>query len=378
MARTVLALYRADPGYDPKGILTFSLNDLGERNDTARAAFIRDLKGRLEALPGVIGVTAAGPLPLDGDVSNARYGTEAAATDPSLYQQADLHVILPGYFDVMRTRLVEGRVFTEDDNVPNRRLLIVDTRLAQKTFPGQSAVGKRLMARVAGNEAELWEIIGVVGHQRTPNLGVDGREAIFVTDATFGFGQASRWVVRSSGDPELLAQPVRSTIKALDRSIAVADLQPMDVFVANARAPARFALVLIGIFAGIAAVLAAVGLYGVLATLVRQRTAEIGVRMAFGAPRASILRLIVGRGLRLSGLGIVIGLAAALGLTRVLNTMLVGVRPTDPITFAVIVPGLHRDRRAGLLDPGSAGRGFGSQCGSALRLTAMCKVPIAD
>jgi putative ABC transport system permease protein len=338
MARTVLALYRADPGYDPNGVLTFQLPNLGNRNDTARSAFIQDLKSRLAALPGVIGVTAAGPLPLDGDGgNNARYGPEGAATDPSLFRQADMHVVQPGYFEVMRTRLIDGRVFTEDDNVPNRRLLIVDRILAQRTFPGQSAVGKQLLTRVGGPQAEMWEIIGVVEHQRHRGLGADGQEGIFVTDGFFGFGQASRWAVRTDGDPNLLTQPVRSTIKALDPTIAIADLQPYDVFMAQARAPARFGLVLIGIFAGIAAVLAAVGLYGVLATLVKQRTAEIGVRMAFGAPRASILRLIVGRGLRLSALGIVIGVGAAFGLTRVLNSMLVGVRATDPLTFVAIV-----------------------------------------
>ena len=337
MARTVLALYRADPGYDPNGILTFQLPDLGNRNDTARAAFIQDLKGRLAALPGVTGVTAAGPLPLDGDVANVRYGTEAAAADPSLFQQADLHTIQPGYFEVMRTKLLDGRVFTEDDNKPERRLVIIDRVLAKKTFPGQSAVGKQLLMRVNAPEPAMWEVIGVVDHQRSAGLGTDGREAVYITDGFFNFGNAARWVVRTGGDPNLLTQPVRSTIKALDPTIAIADLQPYDVFMAQARAPARFALVLIGIFAGIAAVLAAVGLYGVLATLVRQRTAEIGVRMAFGAPRASILKLIVGRGLRLSALGIVIGLAAAVGLTRILNSMLVGVRATDPTTFVGIV-----------------------------------------
>jgi predicted permease len=338
MARTVLALYRADPGYDPNGVLTFQLPNLGDRNDTARAAFIQDLKGRIASLPGVIGVTAAGPLPLDGDGgNNARYGPEGAASDPSLFQQADMHVVQPGYFEVMRTRLLDGRVFTEDDNVQNRRLLIIDRVLAQKTFPGQSAVGKQLLTRVGGPQAEMWEVIGVVDHQRHTGLGADGREGIFVTDGFFGFGQASRWVVRTNGNPELLTQPVRSTIKALDPSMAIADLQPYDVFISAARAPAKFALVLIGIFAGIAAVLATVGLYGVLATLVRQRTAEIGVRMAFGAPRASILRLIVGRGLRLSALGIVIGVAAAVGMTRVLDSMLVGVGATDPITFGAII-----------------------------------------
>ena len=337
MFRSFAALLKADPGYDPNGVLTFFLPNLGRPSPQARAAFVQDLQSRLGGLPGVTAVTAVGPLPLDGNESNARWGPEAAAADPSLFQQANLHVVQPGYFEVMRTPLVDGRPFTREDNDTALRRLVVDVNFARKAFPGQSAVGKRILARIRTNEAEPYDIIGVVGHQRHETLAHDGRETIFVTDGYFFFGATGRWVVRTSGDPAALIPQVRSLIRELDPNLAVTDVQPMSVFVDKARAPTRFALVLIGVFAGIAVLLAAVGLFGVLATMVRQRTPEIGVRLAFGAPRQSILRLLVGQGMRLSVAGVALGVVAALALTRVMQTMLVGVGATDPITFAAMI-----------------------------------------
>jgi putative ABC transport system permease protein len=237
----------------------------------------------------------------------------------------------------MRTRLIAGRTFNAADNVPGQHLIVIDIRLAQKAFPGQSAVGKRILARTGGPEPEPFEIIGVVGHQRHETLAADGRETVFLPDAFFNFGATGRWIVRTSGDPLQLAQPVRAAIRELDRSLAVTDLQPMQALVDRARGPTRFTLVLIGIFATIAVVLAAVGLYGVISTTVRQRTSEIGVRLAFGADRGNILRLIVGQGLKLSAIGIVLGVVAAAALTRMMSSMLVGVGATDPMTFGAMV-----------------------------------------
>ncbi len=337
MIRSFVALLKADPGYDPNGVLTFFLPNLNRPSPTARAAFVQQLKDRLSGLPWVEGVTAVGPLPLDGQTSNARWGPEAAAADPSLFQQANLHVVQPGYFDVMRTRLIAGRQFTREDNDTATRRLMVDVNFARKAFPGQSAVGRTVLARIRSNEAEPYEIVGVVAHQRHETLARDGRETVFVTDGYFFFGATSRWVVRTAGDPTALTGPVRAAIRGLDPGLAIAELQPMTVFVDKARAPTRFALTLIGIFAVIAVVLAGVGLFGVLATMVRQRTPEIGVRMAFGAPREKILSMVVGQGLRLSALGVVIGVAAALALTRVMGSMLIGVGAADPATFAAMV-----------------------------------------
>ena len=363
MIRSFVAIHRADPGYDPRGVFTFFLPNLGRPTPEARAAFVQQLGERLSGLPGVTAVSSAGPLPLDGQTSNVRWGTEAARADPSLFQQANLHVVQPGYFEAMKTRLVEGRTFAQGDNVPGQHLVVVDIRLARKAFPGQSALGKQILMRTGGPEPELFQIIGVVGHQRHETLAADGREAVFLPDAFFGFGATGRWIVRTSGDPVALAQPVRAAIREIDRSLAVTDLQPMQAMVDRARAPTRFALVLIGIFATIAVVLAAVGLYGVLSTTVRQRTSEIGVRMAFGADRGTILRLIVGQGLKLSVVGVVLGVIAAVGLTRIMRSMLVGVGATDPLTFATMtvlflalatvacwVPA----RRAARLDPNEA------------------------
>ncbi len=363
MIRSFIAIHRADPGYDPKGVFTFFLPNLARPTPEARAAFVQQLTERLSGLPGVTAVSAVSPLPLDGQTSNVRWGPEAAASDPTLFQQANLHVVQPGYFEAMRTKLVAGRTFAAADNVAGRHLVVVDTRLAQKAFPGQAAVGKQILMRTGGPEAEPFQIIGVVGHQRHETVAADGRETVFLPDGFFNFGATGRWVVRTSGDPLQLAGPVRAAIRELDRSLAVTDLQPMQALVDRARAPTRFALVLIGVFATIAVVLAAVGLYGVLSTTVRQRTSEIGVRMAFGADRGSILRLIVGQGLKLSAIGVVLGVVAAAGLTRMMSSMLVGVGATDPMTFggmALLFLGLATlacwipARRAAGLDPNVA------------------------
>ncbi len=206
-------------------------------------------------------------------------------------------------------------------------------------------------------------MIGVVAHQRHTSLARPGHEALFLTDAYMGQGAVARWAVRGSGDPAQLGAAVRQEVARLDPRLVVSELQPMQTFVDQAQAQTRFALLLIAMFATIAAVLAAIGLYGVLSAAVRQRTAEIGVRMALAAAPAGIFRLMVGQGIRLSALGIALGLVVALGLTRVMVSMLVGVQPTDPLTFAAMVLFFFAiaaisswlpARRAALLDPTKA------------------------
>jgi putative ABC transport system permease protein len=264
------------------------------------------------------------------------YGTEAAAADPTLFSQAAVHNVQPGYFEAMRARVVEGRVFTDQDNHPGVQLVVVDRLLASKTFPGQSAVGKRLLMRIAGQNPVPFEIIGVVRHQRHATLTQDGREAVFFLDGQRGFGVSNRFVLRTDRDPAGLIEAAKAAVARVDRTVGLADIQPMSAMVDRAQAPTWFALVLTSVFAAIAAILAAVGLYGVLSTAVSQRTAEIGVRIAFGAERRAIFRLIVGRGLMLAVTGIVIGTLGALGVTRTIQTLLVDVRATDPATFVSI------------------------------------------
>jgi len=336
MLRSFVALQRVDPGFDPNHVLTFQIPDTRQQDGEARAAVMRTLHERFSALPGVQSVTVATPLPQDGGNSLVRWGTEDALTDPTKFQQGYLFTVRPGYFDTMKTRVVEGRVFTDADNMPGAHVMVIDAQLAARAFPNQTAVGKKLLARVATDQPETFEVIGVVRHQRHDSLATPGREGLFLTDGFFGYGRATRWALRVAGEPEVLAAAVRAEVAKLDPRVGVVEIQPMTAFIERAQAGTRFALILIGLFAVIAAVLAAVGLYGVLATTVRQRRPEIGVRMAFGAGRARIFRMMVTHGLRLSALGLIVGVVGAYLLTGVLTTLLVGVRPTDPITFGAI------------------------------------------
>ena len=368
MLRSFVALSRVDPGYDPNGILTFTTPAGALQTPQARQAFTSNLKQHLASIPGVTAVTAASPLPLDGLDFNMRWGLPNAAEDASRFRQATVHFVLPGYFEAMHARILAGHAFTDADNIDKSTGIIIDDLLAAKAFPGvpySQVIGKQLFCRIVTPEPQMYQVIGVAAHERHLSLAEPGREAVFVVDGTGGFGFAGRWAVRTRGDPARLAPEVRRAIAAADPLVPIGDLKPMSVYVDRAMAPTRFSLVLIGVFAVVAAVLAAVGLYGVLSTAVRQRTAEIGVRMAFGATASSIFRLMIGQGMGLSAIGIGAGLIAAFALTGFMQRadMLVSIKPTDPITYAAIavvfaaiaaVACWVPSRRAALLDPNVA------------------------
>jgi predicted permease len=337
MVRSFVELQKIDPGFDAHGLLTFQLqSDRPLDTPEARAAGTRQLEERLRSIPGVQAVTAAAPFPLTGGFAPMRWGTGEALADASKFKAADPLFVLPGYFETMRTRLLEGRTFTEDDNKPGRTYVVVDKMLADRAYPGQSAVGKRILIRVQTPEAVWVDIIGVVAHERGVSLSEPGREQVYFPDGYVGAGAVNFWALRTSGDPANYANTVREAVRALDPHLLITDMRPMDAVVEKAQAGTRFSLLLIGAFAVIAALLAGVGLYGVLATVVRQRTGEIGVRMALGAQPSRIFQLVVGQGLRLTGIGVIAGLFAAFAFTRAMSTMLVGVKPSDPTTFATM------------------------------------------
>jgi predicted permease len=368
MLRSFMALSRVDPGYDPNGVMTFTAPPSALRTPEQRQAFTSTLKQRLEGIPGVTAVTAATPLPLDGQDFSMRWGLPSAAEDASRFRQATVYFVLPGYFAAMHARILAGHAFTEADNTNGATGIIIDELLAAKAFPGMplsQVVGKQLLCRIVTTEPQMYQVIGVAGHERHLSLAEPGREGVFVVDGTAGFGGAGRWAVRTNGDPARLEPQIRRVVADVDRLVPIGDLKPMSDYVDRAMAPTRFSLVLIAVFAMVAAVLAGVGLYGVLSTAVRQRTAEIGVRMAFGATAQSIFRLMIGQGMVLSGIGIAGGLVAAFALTGVMQraNMLVSIKPTDPVTYAAIallfaaiaalacwVP----SRRAASLDPNVA------------------------
>ncbi|HEV3142143.1 MAG TPA: ABC transporter permease [Vicinamibacterales bacterium] len=341
MLRSVLILQRVNPGYDPSNVLTF-LMPARQPQEAAREAFNQQVRARLAAIPGVVSVSAATPLPLDGGLINGRWGTDAAVTDPTKFRQGNFHVVLPGYFETMKTRVIGGRTFTDADNhvdpkTSTPKQIVIDDQVAALAFPNRNPVGQRLLIRATTPEPEWFDVIGVVAHQRHSTLSAPGPEGLFFSDGYFGQGTAGRWAVRTTGDPAQIAPAVRAAIHEIDARAVPAEVQPMQAFVDKAMAPVRFTATLIGLFGAVATILAAIGLYGVLSTIVRQRTSEIGLRMVFGAEPRSILNLIVGEGLRLSAVGVVVGLIGALAANRLIATLLVGVGATDPITFAGIV-----------------------------------------
>lgn len=334
MLRSFLELRRIDPGYDPHGLLTFlTVGDAqGFQEPQRRLAFLRDLEDRLNAIPGVRSVGAATGLPLHpgGPPGGIQWSTERTAADPT--RTADLPIVLPGYFETLRSRILEGRTFSQADNASRRNVAVIDERLARNAFPNKSALGKRICVHIP--DPTWLEVIGVVAHQRLRTLADPGREQVFLTDGFWGIGISRHWALRTAGDPRKYAAAVRAEVaKFAPGRLAVTEIQAMDATVDQAQSETRFHLLLIGVFAAVAALLAAVGIYGVLSSVVRQRTAEIGLRIALGAAPADIVRLVAGQGLLLSAGGVALGLAAAVALTRAMTSMLVGIRPTDPSTF---------------------------------------------
>jgi putative ABC transport system permease protein len=338
MFRSFLALQRIDPGFDPRGTLVLRLT--GGRQGTSpldRAAIVRQIHDALASVPGVESVTAANILPLSGAITPYRWGAADALHDESKYQEFDVETVLPGYFETMRTPILEGREFEESDNQPGLNRIIVDETLAAKAFPAGNAVGQRILSRFRSVEPAWFEIIGVAAPQRMSSLAEPGREQGYLPDGFWGSQFVGDWALRTRGNPAQYAASVRGTLAKLDRSLLVTKTTTLDAIVENAQTGTRFSLLLISAFAAIAALLAGVGLYGVLSTVVRQRTAEIGVRMALGAAPSGIFALMIVYGLRLSVAGIGVGIVAGLLLTRSMTSMLVGIQPTDPLTFTAMV-----------------------------------------
>lgn len=360
MLRSFVALERIDPGFVAHGLYTFEvLGPFGPKPEQ-RAAFTREIQDTLSSIPGVESVTSGSPFPLADQYFPIRWGTESALSDPSRYQAVDSVVVLPGYFKTMKTPLLAGRTFTEADNLTAQSLVVIDEFLAAKAFPHTSAIGKRILIRIRTPEPEWVEVIGVVAHERGTSLVDPGREQVYFTDGFLGHGTTNRWAIRGTHETASYEGAVRERITNLGKQLVLTEMKPMDALVEQAQATTRLSFALIGAFACIAALLSALGIYGVLATAVRQRTAEIGVRLALGAPRARIFQLIVGHGLGLGTAGIGIGVLVALGLTHWISSLLVETKASDPVTFFGITIGFFvivglaswlPARRAALINP---------------------------
>jgi len=343
MVRSFAQIQRVEPGFDARNVVTFHapVKMLKYITSASRANFANELADRLRAIPGVERVGGVTPLPLAGgeQYSVGSYGRVGGPDEVYRANKADYKAVLPGYFEAMGIRLMSGRTFERQDNREEALdVAIIDRKLATRVFGEEDPLGAELLVDHFNEKTFSLErlpvrIVGVVGNVRSASLAAEGRETIYVPYVFNSFLPLT-YTVRTAADPASLIARIRAEAAAMDQDVPIAELSTLASYVSNAMSQTRFLLALIGAFAVLALGLASLGLYGVISYSAKQRTREIGVRVALGAGPRDIARLILGQGLVVALAGIALGLAGAAAVTRVVSSALVGVTATDPITFA--------------------------------------------
>ena len=338
MIATFERLMNTSPGFDPHHVLTMQFWMTGSKYASAPEVmkFYRAVEQRIEGLPGVTagGVVAAG-LPLERGGNN---GVRIAGAKESEWTNMDYREITPGYFQSIGTPLKQGRGITEADSEVSNPVVVINEAAARKYFPDRSSLGEHLY--ISG---VLCEVVGVVGDVKS-HLDQPAEPTTFVPAAQAKLGTSNLFegwfprsiVVRTTGDPLLLSQALREAVAATDPLVPTGAIRSMDQVLSRSLALRSFMMLLLGFFGGLALLLASVGIYGVIAFAVSQRTREIAVRMALGARPADVLRMVLREGMTLVGAGVVLGVAASLMLTRLLEGMVYGVRVRDPLIFAAV------------------------------------------
>lgn len=336
MIRSFSHLQKVQLGFTPEKVLTMQINlpPAKYTQGDPRFNFFDRLLAQLKTVPGVTDAAGITQPPLASGNWALEVKPEGDTSDTPL--SADARAITPGYFRTMGIPLLQGRDFTEKDRNDSAFTLIVSEKLAQLCWPNENPIGKRLKP---GTNNPYGEVVGVVGNVRNLRLEDEGRPAFYFSYGHIGMPNLAV-VVRTTVPPESLAPAMRASVASLDAELPVFNIRSMDEFVATASGQQRFQTVLLGLFSGLSLLLAAVGIYGLMSFLVRQRTHEIGIRMALGANRGHVLKLVVMKGLTLTAFGVIVGVIGAWALTRLMTTMLFGVTPTDATTFAVVCGGL--------------------------------------
>jgi putative ABC transport system permease protein len=312
------------------------LSPAAYKDDQRSIEFFRQLTGKVQALPGVRAVGVVSELPLSQQYNDTFFTiVEHPPKNPNEKNDADIRVATPGYFDVMQIPLLRGRPLSDQDSPYTPRVVLINEPFLREYFPGEEAVGKHLSIFGGEQGYNEFEIVGVVGGVRHFALRTPPRPEMYVPYAQAVSSQMNL-VVRSAGDPAQLSSAVRDAVASVDKGEAIATPQTMEEIVAISTAGDRFNALLLGLFAVVALVLAAAGIYGVVSYSVSQRTREIGLRMALGAQPRDVLRLVVGHGMRLALAGVGIGVAGSFLLARLLASQLFDVTSNDPATFAAV------------------------------------------
>jgi putative ABC transport system permease protein len=338
LMRSFSRLLDVNPGFRTDGVLTFQIALTGDNSSARKATFIEQIVERLKALPGVQAAAATDSLPLTQfaritavDVEG-RPPIDLSKVKPGEVTPASRPTVTPDYFKAMAIPVRNGRAFTPQDARPSASVVIVNEAFERHNFPGQSAVGKRILLRAGPGEARWQTVVGVVSDVRQEGLAADVTHEVYsplLEDAD----DALSFVIRVTGEPASLISAVRAAVAEVEPSQPIYNAMTMEQRLANTTTSRRLNTALLGGFAVVALLLAVVGIYGVISYAVTQRRREIGVRMALGAQQSDVLRLIIHGGLRLTLLGVALGLAGAFALTRYLSTQLYSVKATDPLTF---------------------------------------------
>jgi putative ABC transport system permease protein len=333
LIRSLIQLQNTNPGFDAHNVLTMRVDLSMKKYDTPDKAanFFTQLESRVGSLPGVEGVGFVSELPLSGQSNDMPFTVEGRP--PVAINEAfgaDFRHVNQHYFKALQIPLLRGRNFTEQEVRQSSKVLVVSERLASAAFPNEEVLGKRL---ILWSGKDPWEIIGIVGDIRHRALAFEPYAAMYMPTYQMG---GTNLVIRTQGDPTNLAAAVRKEVQAIDQDQPVAAVRTMDEWVNTSVAAPRYRTALLGLFALLALVLASTGIYGVMSYKVAQRTHEIGVRMALGARRFDVLRMVVRQGMLMVILGVGLGVAGAIALTRLMSTLLFGVTAKDPVTFVAV------------------------------------------
>jgi putative ABC transport system permease protein len=330
LIRSFARLQQVDPGFSPSRVMTARITLPGTAYPTAASRrtfyerFLADLRGR----PGIEAAAIASGPPLTGDFTGGDVKLPSQSNDEA--GSANWRLTGPGYFATLGIP-IRGREFTEQDTADSPPVAIISAALAAKYFPNEDPIGRLLIMRSFGETPHT--VVGVAGDVRTFGLDADAGFVFYGSAAQYAGWNPMSLVWRS---PLTSADTVRASLRSVDPNVPIAAIESMDSLIDRSMGPRRFNLYLLGAFAAVSLALAAIGLFGVMAYLVSQRTREIGVRLALGATRGEVFRLILGRGLLWAAIGAAGGVGAALWLTRVMETLLFSVSRTDPATFVAV------------------------------------------
>ncbi len=343
LVKSFARLQGVDPGFNSKSVLTFGLAipQARYRSDTAQRAFFAAVLPRIAQVPGVKAAGATTVMPFGGGWSTGSFNVEGFVVPQNTNGPwGDIRVVAGDFFATLQIPLLRGRKFTESDALSSPRVAVVDDEFVHRFYkPGEEPIGKRIYfgPPAATDSTKYITIVSVAGHTKHEGLDATPRVQLYLAESNSPFAVSAMQVaVRTSGDPKTYVSAIRNAIHEVDKDMPMSKVNTLDVMVANSMGQRRLSTVLLGVFAGLALLLASIGIYGVMSYTVAQRTRELGVRVALGASRQSVLGLVMRQGVTITLIGVAIGLAGAFGLTRLIATQLFSVKATDPATFATV------------------------------------------